>query len=277
VQFRREWFTENEFTHTLEARAGTLDTVGQLMRRRGLRYRKADCLDLPPKLYQTLRTPMTEEQTRAYNDLADTLYAQLQSHDELTVANQLVLQLRLSQVTSGFFPTDDGAVVPFAENPKMDLCAEVVDELLATGASVIVWARYREDVRVMGDRFAAHAPVRIVGGMTDDESDAAIRQFQSGASRLLIGNAQAGGAGLNLQRASYAVYYSQDYSLENRLQTEDRCHRGGSERHARITYIDLICEDTVDGIVADALRRKQSVAAVVTDLRAHLAHAPHAS
>lgn len=276
VQFRREWFDENEYTHTLEARTGTLETVGQLMRRRGLRYRKAECLDLPPKMYQTLRTPMTVEQQRAYNDLAATLYAQLQSDDELTVANQLVLQLRLSQITSGFFPTDDGAVVPFAENPKMDLCVEVVEELLTTGASVIVWARYREDVRQMGLRFAAHAPVRIVGGMTDAESDAAIRAFQSGTTRVLIGNAQAGGAGLNLQRASYAVYYSQDYSLENRLQTEDRCHRGGSEQHTHVTYVDLVCEHTVDEIVADALRRKQSVAAVVTDLRAHLAHVPRA-
>jgi SNF2 family DNA or RNA helicase len=276
VQYRREYFDESAFTHEITARNGALETVGTMMRRRGLRFLKSECLDLPPKVYETLTCTMTAEQSSAYEQLRDYLYAQLaESGDTLTVANQLALTLRLSQVTSGYLPTDDGNRVRFTPNPKLDLCDEFVEEIVATDSSVIIWARYREDVVRLQEKLARFGPVVVQGGQTDLETDHAVRDFQSGRTKVLIGNAAAGGAGLDLWRASYAIYYSQDYSLEHRIQSEDRCHRGGSEIHNHVTYLDLMCEGTVDEIVATSLRNKETLAGVVTDLRAHLAPARH--
>ena len=48
VQYRREFLMENPWAHTLTPLPGALEDVGQRMPRRGLRYRKVDCLDLPP-------------------------------------------------------------------------------------------------------------------------------------------------------------------------------------------------------------------------------------
>ena len=54
---------------------------------------------------------------------------------------------------------------------------------------------------------------------------------------------------------------SNDFSLENRLQSEDRAHRIG--QHKSVTYIDLQASNTVDQRIVAALQGKQDVANMV--------------
>ena len=54
------------------------------------------------------------------------------------------------------------------------------------------------------------------------------------------------------------VYYSNGYDLEKRQQSEARIDRIGQEKP--MTYVDIICEDTVDDKIVKALRRKVNIA-----------------
>jgi SNF2 family DNA or RNA helicase len=289
VQFRREFFTENDYTWTLEPHEETYDTIGQRMRLRGVRYRKEDCLDLPPKVYELAEVEMTAEQARAYEEMREWLIAWLREHDGIepgdadedtgeastrhaaTAANQLVAIMRLTQITSGFLPTESGTTHFFQPNPKLDRLEEIVREQVADGRSVIVWAQYRNDVQAIMERFADLQPARIDGTQQGTRGEAeraeAERRFQAGETPLLVGNPAAGGVGLNLQRASVAIYYSLSYSLTDRMQSEDRCHRSGSEAHNRVTYVDIVCTGTIDEVVREALASKKQVADAVVDLR----------
>ena len=278
-QFRREFFDENPWAHELTPLDGTLDEVGARMQRRGLRYRKADCLDLPPKVYEVQECDMTPKQARAYRDMAEELLVQLAALDESmadrseesVAAMQLVMMLRLSQITSGFLPMKDDegreSVVRFDPNPKLALCKEIVDEAIEAGASVLVWAWYRHDIAALTEAFRQHNPVVIAGGMHARDRDEAERAFQAGTARVLIGNPASAGLGLTLTAASVAVYYSQNFNLEHRAQSEDRCHRAGSERHNRVTYVDLSCRGTIDELIRESLAGKLSVAEAVVDMR----------
>ena len=76
-----------------------------------------------------------------------------------------------------------------------------------------------------------------------------------------MGNTQTGGYGITLTAASNVIYYSNSYDLEKRLQSEDRAHRIGQKKN--VTYVDLICEDTVDEKIVKALRKKINVASQV--------------
>jgi SNF2 family DNA or RNA helicase len=80
--------------------------------------------------------------------------------------------------------------------------------------------------------------------------------------RFFVGHVQAGGKGLTLHAASTVVYFSNDFSLENRLQSEDRAHRIGQTNH--VTYIDMIAEDTLDAKIVSVLRDKKNVADLIT-------------
>ena len=55
-----------------------------------------------------------------------------------------------------------------------------------------------------------------------------------------------------------ASFYSNDYDLEIREQAEARNHRIGTEK--KVTYVDLICEGTVDENIIKSLRSKINIA-----------------
>jgi SNF2 family DNA or RNA helicase len=57
------------------------------------------------------------------------------------------------------------------------------------------------------------------------------------------------------------IYYSNGYDLEKRTQSEARINRAGQKR--KMTYIDIIAEDTVDEKIVDALRKKIDIASKV--------------
>ena len=61
--------------------------------------------------------------------------------------------------------------------------------------------------------------------------------------------------------ANTVIYYSNGYDLEKRLQSEDRAHRIGQKKS--VTYVDLICEETVDEKIVKSLRKKINIASEV--------------
>jgi Superfamily II DNA/RNA helicases, SNF2 family len=97
----------------------------------------------------------------------------------------------------------------------------------------------------------------LTGDIDAEERFENIRKFQAGEVRAIIAHPKAGGVGVNLTAASYSIHYSRSYSLTDDLQSEARNYRGGSERHKRITRIDIIAEDTIDEDISAALKSKK--------------------
>ena len=131
----------------------------------------------------------------------------------------------------------------------------------------IIWANYRYDISRIVDSIKNVYGDGSVGAYYGDTSDSNralyLKQFQDLKSplRFMVGNTQTGGYGINLTAASTVIYYSNNFDLEKRLQSEDRAHRIGQVN--KVTYIDIICKDTVDEKIVKALLAKQNIAAQV--------------
>lgn len=82
------------------------------------------------------------------------------------------------------------------------------------------------------------------------------------ACRYMLATQGAGGIGNNWTVANLVVYYANNYDLEMRSQSEDRCHRKGQIN--RVTYVDLVCPGTVDEKIIDALRRKIDMTTMIS-------------
>ena len=54
------------------------------------------------------------------------------------------------------------------------------------------------------------------------------------------------------------VYYSNNYDLEKRIQSEDRAHRIGQKN--KVLYIDIMAKGTVDQKIIQSLRNKVNIA-----------------
>lgn len=225
------------------------------------RVLKKECLDLPDKLYTVRYVNMTPEQRRMYNDIAKEAMTLLEG-DKLVTAMQVITQLlRYQQILSGHLKTDDGDMSEFPSQ-RLDAMMDCIEE--ASG-KVIIWSRFRYDITrieaALADEYGKKAVVTYYGDTSDADRQLAIEQFQDGDARFFVANPSTAGYGLTLTEANTVIYYANDFNLETRIQSEDRCHRIGQKNP--VTYIDLICEDTVDEKIVQSLRDKINIGARV--------------
>ena len=233
-----------------------LEKLRELMAPYVYRVLKSDCLDLPPKVYQNHYFELSAAQRKVYEAARHELRYERDNGD-IDKFTALTKLNKLRQITSGFIMLDGVAASLGGDSERLAAFKELIQDV---DGQFIVWAVYREEIRhIMGVLDAAGiSAVEYHGGVKEKEREAAIDDFQSGAARVFVGNAQAGGIGLTLTAAQTAIYYSNDFSLELRLQSEDRCHRKGTKGTVR--YIDLVAVDSIDEQVASTLQRKGEVA-----------------
>ena len=101
------------------------------------------------------------------------------------------------------------------------------------------------------------------GATKQEERQRIIEEFQDPESEMqfFVGNSRTGGMGITLTEANTVIYYSNNYDLEVRLQSEDRAHRIGQKNN--VTYIDLVSPNTIDERILKALTNKQNIASTV--------------
>ena len=225
------------------------------------RILKEDCLDLPPKNWIKRHITLSNEQKKAYQQMKKAAMAVLNGKvtTTMTVLTQL---MRLHQITCGHFTADDGSTQLIPNNRITELM-NILEEI---EGKAIIWANYQKDMTQILDHInKEYGPGSVVSyyGLTpQDERQDNIRKFQSDPKcRFLVGTPSTGGYGITLTAANTVIYYSNGYDLEKRLQSEDRAHRIGQKKN--VTYIDIICEDTVDEKIVKALRDKINIASEV--------------
>lgn len=242
-----------------------LEKLSKLIAPHSFRVLKKDCLDLPDKIYKTLVFSMTREQIEIYKKAEQE--CRLVFMNEETPFNKLVAVTKLAQITSGYYihPLSEEPVRIEGDNPKLDLLVERVQKIVEAGEKVIIWARYRIEIEDIVARLRAEGIeyVEYHGGVKKGDRVDAIEAFERGSASVFVGNQQAGGTGITLVAASYVIYFSNNFSLRDRLQSEDRAHRIGQKKN--VTYINIAAKGTIDEVVIRALTSKKDVADTIID------------
>jgi SNF2 family DNA or RNA helicase len=257
IEVKRHSSTHS-FNHVVGFR--NLDELSQKLGTFSFRVLKEDCLDLPSKIYSPRHIELSKEQEKAYNDLATFAIAQLEGQT-LTVNNTMTMLLRLHQITCGYMPSDDGQPAVPINNNRMTELMNVLEEV---DGKVIIWANYRYSIfdieENLKKKFGDDSVVTYFGDTKDKDRQEIVKKFQDPESpvRFFVANQQTGGYGLTLTQAHTVVYFSNNYDLEKRIQSEDRAHRIGQKNN--VTYIDIICEKTVDENIVNSLRNKIDLA-----------------
>jgi SNF2 family DNA or RNA helicase len=217
-----------------------------------------DVLELPEVQHLTRYCDLAPGARRLYYQLQKELVAEVEQ-GTVTAANALTKLLRLQQITSGAVTDDDGRTIEVPSG-KAELLADVMEDL-DPKEPLVVFARFVHDLDVIRD--TAKAQGRTVAELSGRTND--LKLWQDGGADVLAVQIQAGGVGIDLTRARYAIYYSLGFSLGDYEQSLARIHRPGQTRP--VTYIHLLCRDTVDEKVYRALaERKEVVEAVLEDL-----------
>jgi SNF2 family DNA or RNA helicase len=167
----------------------------------------------------------------------------------------------LSQIAGGFIIGDAGEV-RLKENPKLKELALLLDEI---NEKCIIFHEYTEEAHMIeglltkrGLKFASlRAEIK--------DKTAEVVRFQTDPTcMVLVAHPQSGGAGLNLQMASVAIFYTSSYDgAVLRPQAEGRIWRDGQERSC--LFIDILMAGSVDERKYAVRNTRADMAEVVLD------------
>lgn len=242
-----------------------LDRLKTRMAQNSYRVTKEECLDLPQKIYTTRDVELTDEQLKIYKELKTNAMVQLEG-EVLSAPLAITQLLRAHQLICGHLPKSDqdSTPVPIKSN-RLSVLMEAIDEV---SGKAIIWATYRADIlaieKAVAEEYGENAVASYYGDTSSDERAARTKRFQEDPTlRFLVMQPKSAGRGLTLTAANTVIYYSNDFNLEMRMQSEDRAHRIG--QHWPVTYIDLVAKGTIDEKIIKALKEKKNLADVVVD------------
>lgn len=223
---------------------------------------KSLVLDLPPLIRTSLYAELSKEQAKHYDTMKEYLFAIDADGNELNASNLLVRSLRLQQILAGFI--GDAAI---KDNSRLQVLKDAIE--MTQGEQFLIWTIFKETyyqiagvLKELGLAFG-----NLTGLESAEERFQNMEMFQAGGLRCLIAHPKAGGVGVNLTAASYSIHYTRSFSLTDDLQCEARNYRGGSERHERITRIDIVSPKTIDEEIVKALKAKKSVQDFILQLK----------
>lgn len=267
-----------------------LEKLQRLIAPHSFRVLKSECLDLPAKIYDTIPFELTPRQRQMYDQMERTKRAEitdfisglvaagrreglsreqaLMESRELIVQNKLSAMAKLQQITCGYLKLEDGEVMRMfknvMDNPRNQVLMESVED--AADGGIIFWAPHRDKINqiieCLNEGYESNQIVRYDGSVSKEQRMRNVDDFSDGKARFFVGNPASGGTGLTLNYGKTVYYYSSDFNLEHRLQSEDRNHRIGQDRGIR--YYDLSAIDTIDQLIAQSNQLKKNIADIIT-------------
>jgi len=236
-------------------------SVNPVMRRM---LKKVVLPHLPPVLNERRDVEMSPKQKKAYEQMRDTMIAELESGDALTAPSILTQTTRLLQFASSYadmvIDESTGEMKAILSEPscKVDALMDDISNGDFGDDSVAVCAVSRQLIELLSAAMTkAKIPHGLItGAQNEDERQKAVDDFQEGRIKWILFTAQAGGVGITLTAARRLVMLQRPWSLVDHKQALDRVHRIGSEIHDSILIMDYVTEGTLEERVLQVLETK---------------------
>ncbi|GAA3354348.1 hypothetical protein GCM10017744_011800 [Streptomyces antimycoticus] len=201
--FRRRYAQAVESGSDPEAAA----RLAKLVRPFLLRRRKSDpgiAPELPPKTETDRAVALTKEQAGLYEAVVREVLAEISGTGGLARRGLIVKLLTgLKQICNhpAQYLKENRPVIP-GRSGKLELLDELLDTILAEGASVLVFTQYVQMARILEGHLAARGvPAQLLhGGTPVARREEMVRSFQEGEVPVFLLSLKAAGTGLNLTR-----------------------------------------------------------------------------
>lgn len=201
-----------------------------------IRFEKAQCLDLPPVMYQTREVPLTTQVVRYYKGIKDQMLIEA-AGEKISAVNAAAKLTKLLQISGGAVYSDTREVVEFDVSPRLNALMEVLDE---TEHKVIVFVPYRHTIELVSKHLQGEGVTNeiISGDVGAKERGDLINRFQTSEfPRVLIIQPQAASHGVTLTAANTVVFWSPVMSVETYLQCIARIDRVGQVNSMTVVHL----------------------------------------
>ena len=237
---------------------GTLDRIKNEVHGLSFVRTRSQCGVGSSKVHEKRYVYMTPKQKKLYREIEKTFafeYGEKKNETQWVV----VKYLWMSRLAGGFLPNSENE-----ESNKLTIISEEKTKLLLEllrgelkEEKVVVWFRFNSElkhVKLALENVGIEC-VSILGETLPSERSFAYSEFRKNPeTRVMLAQIKCGKFTYDWSVASTAIYYSNAYDNEDRIQSEDRIIH--PKKKEPVLYLDLITKDTVDEDVVKALKEK---------------------
>jgi SNF2 family DNA or RNA helicase len=198
-----------------------------------VRFKKADCLDLPPVTQQDRQCTMSKQQRELFEDLRKTMQMEAATGEKVTAANAADKIGKLRQILCGAIKIDDRNYETVDHKNRLEVLKECIDE---AAAKVLIIAPFKGIVRALEEELSKDYTVGVLNGdVSPGARDRIIREFKGQKDpHILLCHPKVMAHGLNLTEADMLISYAPIYSNDEWQQVMERFNRAGQTRKMTI-------------------------------------------
>ena len=221
--FANEWVDKPGIEQAVAARLSDIT----------IRYKLEDCIDLPENIVRTVRTNLSPEVQRMYNDFSkdSVLYTKMGTINAVHAGARVK---KLLQIISGGVYDEDG-LVQYLHQERYDIVMDLVSE---RKHSIVAfnWRHERDALIELATKQKISYEV-IDGSVPAEKRKDIVQRFQAGQIRVLFCHPQSAGHGLTLTKATTAIWCSPTYNAEHFQQFNRRIHRASQTQKTETILI----------------------------------------
>lgn len=211
-----------------------------------------DYLDLPDVIINDIWVEMPAKAMQAYKKLEDEMWIELESGVEIEVANAAAKCNKCLQAANGALYIEPGLRDwDVLHDAKLEALEDILEE--AAGKPVLLCYEFQHDLERILKKFKKARAFK--GGMSLDQINALMSDWNAGKIPLLCGHPDSMGHGLNLQYGGHImVWYGLNWSLDLYQQANARLGRQGQKHPVQIHR--LLTRGTMDHVQVTRLEAK---------------------
>ena len=236
-----------------------MDELESQLREIMLRRLKEDVLDLPEKLYIDEYVEMGTKQAQIYKETTAEIKANI---DKIKMANNPLAELIRMRQATGYTGILSSTI---KESAKLDRMEELVEETVENGKKVVIFSNWTQMTTPIYNRLSKNYKGVIITGETADvERQANVNTFQTNNEcKFIVGTIGAMGTGITLTAGTVVIFLDEPWTMANKQQAIDRCHRIGT--NSNITVYTIMCKNTIDERIHSLVEKKGAIADALVD------------
>lgn len=225
-----------------------------------IRFRKDDCLDLPPLMYEDRHVAPSVEQKKFVDSIIKNWqWEEMNGHKAVATIsgdNAAIRLNKLLQAYQGAVIRDDKSILYVDCKARIDEVCAVIDESVG---KVIIATPFRAVnsmlVGRLGKIYGHDAVAAITGsvGLSERTQIVANMQNEDHPLRILCAHPETASHGLTLTQASTTIWYGPYFKSEFYAQLNERMNRPGQVRSMRIVHI---ISDKLEQSVFELVRQR---------------------
>ncbi|MBK8773023.1 MAG: hypothetical protein IPM06_21695 [Rhizobiales bacterium] len=264
----RAMVMDHQSDYVWTPRAESTAIVHKVMRP-AIRFKRDECIDLPPTVYQTRDVTLSAEQTKHLKELMRDLMTEVEGK-RISAVNEGVKLGKALQIAGGCVYDVDGRPHEIDTGTRLETLMEVIEE---AGGKILVFVPFTSMTVMIARELNKHWNTAIVTGDTPvKERNEIFLRFEDEKSDLEIIVAHPGtmSHGLTLIQASVVVWWTGIDSNDTYTQACGRITRPGQHRTTcivnlsgaaveRKVYKRLVERQKFQGLLLDMVEKKEGL------------------